>query len=61
MTANNEAHRMNFTAMPYEQQVEAIQRMASGGTSDYGIAHATGLAVEQVRRILSPRASNASA
>lgn len=34
----------------------AIHGMASGGMSDYGIARATGLSVEQVRRLLGERA-----
>lgn len=30
----------------------AVHELAAGGMTDYGIAHATGLAVEQVRRLL---------
>jgi hypothetical protein len=40
-----------FTLTPSEQAA-AIRRLAAQGASDHGIAHATGLAVEQVRRIL---------
>jgi hypothetical protein len=41
-----------FHLLSHEEQREAIVRLASSGMSDYGIASATGLAVEQVRAII---------
>jgi hypothetical protein len=46
----------NFVALSREQQAAAIRRMATTGWSEYSIAQATRLSVEQVRRILGPRA-----
>jgi hypothetical protein len=36
-----------------DEQRAAIKKLAADGMSDYGIAHATRLAVEQVRAILA--------
>jgi hypothetical protein len=56
---NHEAHRYDhrthFASLPQQEQLSAVQRLAATGETDYGIAHATGLAVEQVRRFLSER------
>jgi DNA invertase Pin-like site-specific DNA recombinase len=41
-----------FRALDHTQQVEAIRRLAAAGQGAHTIAHATGLSVEQVRRIL---------
>lgn len=41
-----------FAMMTREEQAAAIKRMASLGWSDHGIASATRLSVEMVRRIL---------
>jgi uncharacterized protein YoaH (UPF0181 family) len=43
-----------FLLLTHAEQIEAIRRLARSGMSDYGIASATQLAVEQVRRILGP-------
>lgn len=48
--------RLHFHALDREEQAAAIRRMAADGVTDYGISHATGLAVEQVRRILAEQA-----
>jgi hypothetical protein len=44
--------RLHFHALDRSEQVAAIRRMSADGMSDYGISHATGLAVEMVRRVL---------
>jgi hypothetical protein len=46
----------HFAALTHDEQAAAIRRLAAEGMSDHGIAHATGLAVEMVRAVLSPRA-----
>lgn len=48
---------MHFHVLDRSQQAQAIARLAATGMSDYGISHATGLAVEQVRRCLSEMAA----
>ncbi len=48
--------RLHFHALSHEEQTAAIRRMSADGMTDYGISHATGLAVEQVRRILAEQA-----
>lgn len=47
--------RQNFAALTRDEQAAAIRRLAREGMSDYGLAHATGLAVEQVRAVLAER------
>jgi hypothetical protein len=44
--------RMHFHAMPQAKQEAAIRRLAAAGQSAYTIAAATGLSVEQIRRVL---------
>ncbi|MGH3631103.1 MAG: hypothetical protein ACRDRL_27125 [Sciscionella sp.] len=46
-------HLHHFLLLDQEQQAQAIKRMAATGWSDNGIATATGLSVEQIRRILA--------
>lgn len=46
-----------FVMLSHEDQCGAIRRMAAGGMSDYTIAGATRLSVEQVRRVLSQTAA----
>ena len=46
----------HFLLLTVSEQAEAIKRMASQGWSEYGLAQATRLSVEQIRRILSERA-----
>ncbi|HEX4050500.1 MAG TPA: hypothetical protein VHY19_06460 [Steroidobacteraceae bacterium] len=43
----------HFLLLDAEQQAHAIRRMAAQGWSDYGIAAATRLSVEQIRQILA--------
>ena len=53
-TAGPGANRMaHFHTLATHQQAEAICRLAATGMSAHGIAHATGLAVEQVRRVVA--------
>lgn len=49
----------NFHSLSAEQQRDAIRRMARENFTDHGIACATGLAVEAVRRLLAPQAESA--
>ena len=44
---------LHFLLLDPAQQAEAIRRMAAQGWSDHGIAAATRLSVEQVRRVLA--------
>jgi hypothetical protein len=51
--AQSEAARMAaFHALDYQQQVEAIARLAMTGMTAHDVSHATGLSVEMIRRIL---------
>lgn len=50
----------HFHTLDREGQAAAIHRLATLGYSDYGIAQATRLAVEQVRRVLADRAKEAA-
>jgi hypothetical protein len=45
--------KLHFKLMSRAEKASAIRRMAAQNWSDYGISSATGLAVEQVRQILS--------
>jgi hypothetical protein len=49
-----------FLMLSRDDQCGAIRRMAAGGLSDYTIASATRLSVEQVRQIIGNRASGIS-
>ncbi|MBX5462977.1 MAG: hypothetical protein IRZ28_18050 [Steroidobacteraceae bacterium] len=50
---HEDANRMHhWLALSPEQQADAIRRLAALGWTDHGIASATRLAVEQVRRLL---------
>lgn len=55
-TAMRDRAHQHFLLMSHEEQVRAIHRLAADGFTDHGIAAATRLAVEQVRRILGERA-----
>ena len=44
--------KMHYLALSPDEQVQAIRRMARAGQGVYVISSATGLSVEQVRRIL---------
>jgi hypothetical protein len=49
--------RQHYDDLTADEKIEAVCRMADSGYGDYSIASATGLAVEQIRRILGERAS----
>jgi hypothetical protein len=48
-----------FEMLTQPEQCAAIARLAASGMSDYGIAAATGLAVEVIRRTLAEQKANA--
>lgn len=51
----SDADRMrHFHSLDRRQQSAAIGRLAATGMSEHGIAHATGLSVEMIRRLLQP-------
>lgn len=47
--------RQHWFSLTQAEQAAAVRRMADAGHGDYTIASASGLAVEQVRRILGER------
>lgn len=48
------SRRMNyFLLLTPEQQLESVRRLSRSGLGDYSIAAASGLSVEQVRRVLA--------
>ena len=53
MTQVLAAARRHFVALSREEVEAAICRMVSEGHSDYCIAAATGIAVEQIRAIIA--------
>jgi hypothetical protein len=46
------ARMTHFHTLTRQEQAQAIHRLAREGWSEYGISHATELAIEQVRRVL---------
>jgi hypothetical protein len=44
--------RLHFHSLSVEERTAAIHRMASDGHGAHTIAHATGLSVEMIRRII---------
>jgi ABC-type phosphate/phosphonate transport system ATPase subunit len=44
-----------FQVLTRDQQQQAIRRLAALGWSEHGIAHATQLSTEQIRRVLAER------
>lgn len=51
--ANTDPARRHFDRLTGDEVVEAVRRMAGEGHSDYTIAAATGLVVEQIRHIIA--------
>lgn len=45
--------RLHFHVLDQDQQAAAIRRLAATGQGEHTIAHATGLSVEQIRRVLA--------
>lgn len=51
---SHESARMrHFHALDRQQQAQAIGRLAIAGQGEHSIAHATGLSVEFIRRVLA--------
>jgi uncharacterized protein YoaH (UPF0181 family) len=50
----------NFVRLTHDEQRQAIRRLAADGMSDYGIASATRLSVEQIRRLLAEHGHDGS-
>jgi DNA-binding NarL/FixJ family response regulator len=48
----------HFLLLDRDQQESAIRRLAASGMNDYGIAAATGLSVEMVRRVIGERTTD---
>ena len=48
--------RLHFTVLSQAEQAAAIRRLAAAGHGIHTIAHATGLSVEIVRRVLAEQA-----
>jgi hypothetical protein len=46
---------LHFDTLTRQEQAEAIHRLAREGWSEYGIASATQLAIEQIRHVLGER------
>ncbi len=46
------ARMRHFHSLDHEHQGAAIKRLAATGLSDHGIASATQLSIEQIRRVL---------
>jgi hypothetical protein len=56
MSANPDDRRMHYFAMlSREEQARAIHRLSQSGMSDHGIASATMLSTEMIRKILGER------
>jgi hypothetical protein len=54
VNAAADGRRMRYFAMlTFDEQLDAIQRLAASGMSVYGIASAAGVSVEQVRTIVA--------
>jgi hypothetical protein len=45
----------HFHKLTRQEQAQAIHHLAAEGWSEYGISHATQLAIEQIRRVLGER------
>jgi hypothetical protein len=55
-SASHDRHaRHDFALLTHSEQLAAVQEMAWQGVGDHGIAERTGLAVEQIRRLLAER------
>lgn len=52
MIPHREREMRHFLLLSADEQRAAIVKLAASGMSDYGIASASGLAVEQVRQII---------
>ena len=55
-----ERELLYFRLLDRAEQEAAVRRLSASGMGDYGIAAATGLSVEAVRRVLAERAEAAN-
>ena len=55
VAAHRERELRNWFLLTHVEQQDAVRRLAHSGMTDYCIAAATALAVEQVRALLGPR------
>lgn len=61
MTPQHREREMHyFQLLSCKEQKAAIQRLANSGMSDYGIAAATALSVEQIRIVLGELKASAA-
>jgi hypothetical protein len=56
-----EATKLHFLTLAEPEKAQAVRRLAYQGYSDHGIAQATGLSVEMVRRVLSEHEAHGEA
>jgi hypothetical protein len=49
--------RLHFHTLTHDEQAAAIRRLAASGQGEHTIAHATGLSVEMIRRLLAEGAT----
>lgn len=59
--ATDESRMRHFHCLDRSRQAEAIRRLHTAGWTEHGIAHATKLSVEMIRRVLDDRCSTAAA
>lgn len=52
MSALREREMRHFLLLDRNQQAQAIRRLVASGMSEHTVSTATGLSVEQVRRVL---------
>jgi uncharacterized protein YoaH (UPF0181 family) len=45
--------RQHFLSLRHEEQAQAIRRLAAVGHGELTISHATGLAIEVIKRVLA--------
>lgn len=55
--ATDESRMRHFHSLDRSQQAEAIQRLHNAGWTESGIAHATKLSTEMIRRVLAEGAT----
>jgi hypothetical protein len=51
----------HFHQLTRQEQARAIRHLAAEGWSEYGISHATELAIEQIRRVLGDQPAGSHA
>jgi hypothetical protein len=54
--AGGDARMRHFQLLTHDRQVQAIRGMLAQGTTEYGVAAATGLSVEFIRQVLGENA-----